>query len=169
MPRLSVQKGKGKWREPAMKVWNHLAWQDLGEFGATLACVALLGRFPATTTKRADTPNVRNTAALVDRNVEWTGCGCKVSAISVVLRSGCCLPLCRYYWSAKCIYGYAHSLYQLAQVVTTVIWRARRRVCQGEGVSNLWERFVGDRAALSCEFSRNSGEGVSVAPNRNKP
>lgn len=40
VPRLSVQKGEGKEREPAMKVWNQLAWQDLGEFGATLACVA---------------------------------------------------------------------------------------------------------------------------------
>ena len=45
VPRLSLQKGKGKWCEPAMKVWNHLAWQDLGEFGATLACDAWWGCF----------------------------------------------------------------------------------------------------------------------------
>lgn len=41
----------------------------------------------------------------------------------------------------------------------------RRMAClqtcmPGEGVSNLWERFVGDRAALSREFSRNSRPGV---------
>ena len=30
----------------------------------------------------------------------------------------------------------------------------------GEGGSNLWERFLGDRAALSREFSRSWGPGV---------
>lgn len=29
--------------KPAWKVWNHFAWQDLGEFGATLACDAWRG------------------------------------------------------------------------------------------------------------------------------
>ena len=45
-------------------------------------------------------------------------------------------------------------------VVTTGAWPACRHVCRGEGVSNLWERFVGDRAALSREIPRNSRPGV---------
>ena len=45
-------------------------------------------------------------------------------------------------------------------MVTTGAWPARRTRVPGEGGSNLWERFVGDRAALSREFSRNSGPGV---------
>ena len=45
-------------------------------------------------------------------------------------------------------------------MVTKGAWPARRTRVPGEGGSNLWERFVGDRAALSCEFSRNSGPGV---------
>ena len=74
VPRLSVQKGKGKWCEPAWKVWNHLVWQDLGEFGATLARVARWGCSLGRTAKCPDVPNVRNTEALVGRSDEQAVC-----------------------------------------------------------------------------------------------
>ena len=75
MPGLSGQKGEGKRREPAMKVWNHLVWQDLGEFGATLARVARWGCSLGRTAKCPDVPNVRNTEALVGRRDEQVVCG----------------------------------------------------------------------------------------------
>ena len=61
---------------------------------------------------------------------------------------------------AECPHCYACALCWMVLVVTTGAWPACRHVRRGEGVSNLWERFVGDRAALSCEFSRNSRPGV---------
>ena len=44
------------------------------------------------------------------------------------------------------------------------------KVCApGGGGSNLWERYAGDRAPLSREFSRNSGVGVSGPKRKNQP
>ena len=136
MPRLSGQKGEGKRREPAMKVWNHLVWQDLGEFGATLASDAQWGcslgdRRSARRAKRA-----QNNGLCVQQhqmggmrgnwgNVRYGWCG----AVLWLPTGG--VPRC--YWSAECTYGYAHSLYRLALVVTTVIWRARRMCVPGGG------------------------------------
>ena len=44
---------EGKWREPAMKVWNHLAWQDWGGFEATWASDAQWGYSLGRTAKHA--------------------------------------------------------------------------------------------------------------------
>jgi len=46
---------------------------------------------------------------------------------------------------------------------------ARRKSVPREGGSNLWERYAGDRAPLSREFSRNSGVGVSGPKRKNQP
>ena len=103
---------------------------------------------------------MRNTAALVGRSDEQAVCELKPDAVGVTRCSGCCLVVCLVTAGLSNVLVAMCVLCWMALVVTTGVWPARWTRVPGEGGSNLWERFLGDRAALSREFSRNSGPGV---------